>query len=52
MNREQMIAIGISAALVYVSVSGMVKNKALATGLLAIGAVGIAKRTPVVNQYV
>ena len=52
MDKQKMIALGVAGALVYVSTSGMVKNKALQTALLAVGAVSIAKQIPVANQYV
>lgn len=46
-----MIALGIAGALIYIAASGKVKNPALSTALISVGAVTIARRTPVLNQY-
>lgn len=48
---SKFIAIGIAGALIYISMEGMVKNKALNTGLMAVGAVMAAKQIPMVNTY-
>ena len=50
LSRQQMLALGISGALVYVSMSVIKKGGPLRTALLAVGAVGVAKNAPVVGD--
>ncbi len=51
MDRNMLIAVGIGGALIYIAASGRIRGVA-GTAAVAVGAITIARRLPVVNEYV